>query len=144
MVETVVHLWLLPTSTLKIRNMFFHLSVRYVGIWVHPYTVTLPKLGQILVILGDCRAEMMPWCHGWGSRPLQIAPHIHIGFIYSDVVPFNEIRRHISAPLHCHYAAKAGSDFGNSGWLLSGDDAMMLWLGWLPPLIASHLHFGHK
>ncbi len=35
--------------------------MRYIGIQVHPYTVTTQlKLGQILAILGDCQVEMMP------------------------------------------------------------------------------------
>jgi hypothetical protein len=34
----------------------------------------------------------------------------------------------MSVPLHCYYAAEAGSDFGNSGSLLGGFDAMMSWL----------------
>ncbi len=81
MVKAVVHLWLLPTSIVDMYKVFFHLLMRYVGIWVHPYIVTLPMLGLILAILGDCQVEMMPWCYCWGCRPLQIASHIHSGFI---------------------------------------------------------------
>jgi hypothetical protein len=39
--------------------------------------------------------------------------------------------------VHCD---KARSDFGNSGSLLSVNDAVM---SWLTPLIASHIHMGH-
>ncbi len=41
--------------------------------------------------------------------------------------PSYEVRRHMSAPLHC-YTANAGSDFGNSWRLSSVNVAMMLWL----------------
>ncbi len=74
---------------------------------MHPYTLTTQlKLGQILVTLGDCRVDMMPWCHGWVCRPPSIASHIQIGHVQSVLAPFNELCRHKSALLHC-YTAKA-------------------------------------
>ncbi len=105
---------ILPTSILDICKVFFHLSIRYVSTWVHPYTVTPLKLGQILAILGDCQVEMMPWCYGWGWLPPLIASHVHRRHLKSVLAPFNEVPRHISAPLHC-YTAENGSEFGNSG-----------------------------
>ncbi len=84
---------------------------------MHPYTVTLTKLGQILAILGDCQVEMMPWCRGWGCSPPLIASHIHSGHILNVLAPFNEVRRHISKLLHC-YTNKAWLVFSNS-WCLS-------------------------
>jgi hypothetical protein len=60
MVEAVDHLWLLHTSILEMYAELFYLSMSYVGIWVHPYTVTPLKLGQILAILGDVKWK---WCH---------------------------------------------------------------------------------
>jgi hypothetical protein len=61
MVEAVDHCRLLPTSILDIHKVFYHLSMRYIGIWMPPYNVTTQlKLGQILAILGDSQVEMMP------------------------------------------------------------------------------------
>ena len=45
--------------------------------------------------------------------------------IQSVLAPFIEVCKHMSAPLHCYYTAEAGSDFGNSRWQSSGNDAMM-------------------
>jgi hypothetical protein len=40
------------------------------------------------------------------------------------MAPFNDVRVHMSAPLHC-YTTKVRSDFGSSGWLSSENDDMM-------------------
>ncbi len=106
---------------------------------LHNYTT---EAGSDFWHLGDWWVGMMPWCYGWGCRPTLIASHIHIGHMYSVLAPFNEVYRHISGPLHC-YTDKAGSDFGNSGWLLNGNDAMIYGWSCRPPLIASHIHIGH-
>ncbi len=99
--KAVDHLWLILTSILDIYKEFYHLSMRYIAIWGHPYTVTLLKLGQILANLGDCRVDMMPWCHGWRCIPPSRFSHIQIGYVWSVLAPFKEVCRHISAPLHC-------------------------------------------
>ncbi len=76
-------LWLLSTSILDINEVVYHFSMRYVGILVHPYTITQQRLGWISVILGDWQVEMMPWCHDLCCRPLYrlLCFNIHIGRI---------------------------------------------------------------
>jgi hypothetical protein len=83
-------------------------------------------LSQILANLGDCQVKKMPWCYGSVYRPPLIASHIHIEHIHSVLEPFNEVYKHINAPLNC-YTTDAGLAFGNYGWLLRENDAMMLW-----------------
>ncbi len=106
-------------------------------------TVTLPMLGLILAILGNCQVKMMPWCYGWGCRPLQNASHIHSGYIKSVLASFNEARRHMSAPYTITTQLKLGQILA-----ILGDSWVEIrpWCnGWgcSPPLITSHLHFGH-
>jgi hypothetical protein len=91
------------------------------------------------------------WCQmSWlGCRPPLIASHhIFIVHIHSDLGPFHDVSGYMSVsspPL----PTKTRSDFGNSGWLSSENDAMMAWSwchcwGCRPPLIASHIHLGGK
>ncbi len=49
LVEAGIHLKLLPTSILEV---FEHIGMLSIGMQVHPYTVTPPKLAQIWDILG--------------------------------------------------------------------------------------------
>jgi hypothetical protein len=147
MVEALHHCRLLLTSILDTCKVFEHLSMMSPVI-VHPcYRVTLTKLCQILASLGHCQVKMMPSCHGWGCRPLQIASCICIGNILSVWAPFNDVHSHITSPLHC-YTNKVWSDFGNSGSLSSENDAIIMsWLGLYGTgqlQIASHIHIGHK
>ncbi len=82
MVEALDHCRLLPTSIVDVYKVFQHLSMRHVGIWVHPYTVTTQlKLGQLLAILVDSWVEIRPWCNGWGCSPPLITSHLHFGYI---------------------------------------------------------------
>ncbi len=131
-----IHIGHIYSALVTFNELHRHISA--------PLHYDIDKAGQILAILGDCRVEMMPWCHGWGLRPPLIAFHIHIGHIHSVLAPFNhEVYRHISAPLHC-YTAEAWSDFGNSGWLLSVV-MMPLCHGWgcRSPFVAFNIHIGH-
>jgi hypothetical protein len=48
MVEADSHLKLLPTSILDIYKVFEHIDKLSIGIWLQPYTVIPPSLGQIL------------------------------------------------------------------------------------------------
>ncbi len=97
----------------------------------------------ILAILGDCWMEMMQWCHVCVYRPPLIPSSNHMGHIQSILAPFNEGHKHISAPLHRN-TAKAGSDFGKTGWLWF---KMMPWChswGCRPPLSAFHIQIINK
>ncbi len=79
------------------------------------------KLGQILAILGDAKWK--------GCLDVMVEALDHLWLLPTSIVdiyksvqaPFSEVQRHISAPLH-YYTGKAGSDFGGSWWLLSGND----------------------
>ncbi len=55
---------MLHTSILDIYEVLFYHSMRYIGIQVHPYTMTPLKLGQMLAILGVMSSgndAMMSW-----------------------------------------------------------------------------------
>ncbi len=58
---------------------FEHLHMLWMGIWVHPYTVTP---GKVCPDVGNLDQhgyyEMMAWWHCWDCRPLLTASHIHI------------------------------------------------------------------
>jgi hypothetical protein len=82
MVEAEDHLWLLLTSILDIYIVLWHLLMMSVCIlWMHPYSVTPPRRGQILAILGSLPSGNDAMTHGWGCKPHLIASHIHIGNI---------------------------------------------------------------
>jgi hypothetical protein len=48
MVEAVNHPTLLLTSILNVLKVFEHLHMRWIDIWVHPYTVTPVPVGANL------------------------------------------------------------------------------------------------
>jgi hypothetical protein len=50
MVEAVNPCRLLSTSTMDTNKVFEHISMLFICTWGHPYTVTLAKLTQILII----------------------------------------------------------------------------------------------
>ena len=82
MVEAEDHLWLLLTSILDIYIVLWHLLMMSVCIlWMRPYSVTPPRRGQILAILGSLPSGNDAMTHGWGCKPHLIASHIHIGNI---------------------------------------------------------------
>ncbi len=92
----------LIASHIHIGNIcrVIYFLMRYVGIWVHHYTVTPLKLGQILAILGDVKWK---WCH---DVMVEVVDHLwwlptSIVNIHKSVnAPFSEVCRHVSAPLH--------------------------------------------
>jgi hypothetical protein len=45
MVEAKISFRLHPTSLLDVYKVFKHLEMLWMGIWVHPYTVTLVQVG---------------------------------------------------------------------------------------------------
>ena len=62
--------------------VLWHLWMMSVCIlWMRPYSVTPPRRGQILAILGSLPSGNDAMTHGWGCKPHLIASHIHIGNI---------------------------------------------------------------
>jgi hypothetical protein len=54
-----------PYWMLDVYEVFEHLEMLWMGIWVHPYAFnTLCRWGWILGKIGYGRACMMLWCHG--------------------------------------------------------------------------------
>ncbi len=116
----------------------------WMGIWMHPYSVTLEKIGPDF---GNLRQpgyyEMMAWLHCWGCRPPLNDSLIHIGYVESVWAPSYNVNRDMDALLHC-YTGKVGPDFDNLGQ--RGYYEMMTWWHcWCcrPPLFASHIHIGY-
>jgi hypothetical protein len=63
MVETDIHLRLLPTSILDIHNVLESLVCCLADIRVHPYIVIPAKLAPDFGIMVTCGLKMMPLRH---------------------------------------------------------------------------------
>jgi hypothetical protein len=103
-VEAVDHHW---TSILDIWNMSEHYHMLWIGIWVHPYTVTPVEVNQIMANWRQHSYYEMAWWHCWDCRPPLNASHIHIRYIKSVWAPSYAVDRHMGAPLHCYTAKLA-------------------------------------
>ncbi len=82
---------------------------------------------------------MVLWCHGWGYKQLQKAPHIHIISIQSVLAPWYAVDGHMGAPLHW-YLCKWGWMFRKLG---CGRGQTVLWFhgwGYKQLQTASHIH----
>jgi hypothetical protein len=143
MVEVTDPRWLHPTSILDVNKVFEHNHLLWIGIWVHPYTVPLAKLAQILVCLGHCGYdEMIAWWQCWGCRQPLTASHIHIGCMKSVWAPSLLL---IGIWVHPPYTvtliklAKILVIYGQCGY-----EMMAWWHCWgcRPPLTASHIFIG--
>ncbi len=110
----------------------------WIGIWVHPYTVTLAKLAQNLVIWAS--VATMKW---WHDDIVEAVDHhwlLPTSILDIWWAPSYAVDRYMGAPLH-GYTGIVGPDFGNLGQ--RGYYEMMAWLhccGCRPPLFASHIH----
>ena len=102
----------------------------WIGIWVHPCTVTLLaiKLTQIWVMWG-WRGEAMTCWHGWGcTTPLTLPPHLHILYMDSIWACSYAVDRHMGSPLHCYTAGQLDPEI----WVIWGwwDEINTCWHGW--------------
>ncbi len=113
----------------------------WIGIWMHPYTVTMVNFGEDFGNLGQHGYyEMMACWRCWGYRPSLTASYIHIGYMKRVWAPSYAVDRHMGAPSH-YYTGKVGPDFGNLGQC-GYYEMMACWCCWgcSPPLFASHIH----
>ena len=60
---------------------------------------------QVFPHIAFCWAQMTLWCQSWGSKPPQIASHIHIIYIQSVLAPLYAVEGHMGAPLLCYACA---------------------------------------
>jgi hypothetical protein len=67
-VEAVEPFKLHPTSMSYLYEVFEHLQLLWVGIWMHTHTVTTtdvsPDLGELAEILGDASVQTIPLRYG--------------------------------------------------------------------------------
>ncbi len=76
-VDAIDHHWLLSTCILDIWNVSEHHHILRIGIWVHPYTVTLTKLarlvdlGSLWLLWNDGTMKLLRIDHHW-SFPTSI------------------------------------------------------------------------
>ena len=81
MVEAVEHFKLHITSMSYLYEVFEHLQLLCIDIWMHIHSVTTtdisPDLGELAKSLGDASVQTMPLCNGSGCRTFQTASHIH-------------------------------------------------------------------
>ena len=70
----------------KIYNVFEHLQLLLMDIWLYTHTVTptdvFPDLGELAEILGNLSEQTMTLRYSWGYWNFQTASHIHVIHIY--------------------------------------------------------------
>jgi hypothetical protein len=111
----------------------------WIGIWVHPCTVTLlVNLTQIWVMWGWWGETMTHW-RSWGcTTPLSLPPHLHILYMESVWACSYAVDRHMGAPLHCYTAGhQVEPDLGNLGIVGRNNGA----LTWLRLYNSTHFYF---
>jgi hypothetical protein len=57
MIEAPDQLGVHPTSMSYVYKVFYHLDMRWTGIWVYPYTVTPVEVGGIFWKIGTAEPE---------------------------------------------------------------------------------------
>ena len=92
MVEAVEPFKLHITSMSYLYEVFEHLQLLCIDIWMHIHSVTTtdvsPDLGEFLAeSLGDERVQTIPLCNGWGCRTFQTASDIHVMPIWGVWAP---------------------------------------------------------
>ena len=112
MVEAANPRWLHPTSILDVYEVFEHIHMLWLGLWVQSYCINCAGGGGWIFWTNGVRlSQMTLWCHGWGCKRSQTASHIHIGGIWSVWAPSWSVDGHMGAPLHCNTCAGGGGDF---------------------------------
>ena len=106
-----------PTSMSYLYEVFEHLQLLGIGIWMHIHSVTTtdvsPYLGELAESLGDVRVQTIPLRYtknrgdvsvqtiplhnGWGCRTFQTAYHIHAIPIWGVWAPSTVVYRHMDA-----------------------------------------------
>ena len=76
MVEAVASFELHATSILYTCNVFEHLLLWWMGIWMHTHTIAIiiilfPDLRKLVETLGDGSLQTLPLHYGWGCSKFQ-------------------------------------------------------------------------
>jgi hypothetical protein len=100
MVEAENHCRLLPTSIWDIYKEFEHPPLLSIWAWGAPlHCCNNGKVGQDVDNSGSALlGQIMPWCHGWGCKPLQTASVIHIWHLLSVWASSNAVHMHMHPP----------------------------------------------
>ncbi len=124
-IEAIDHCWLLLTSMFDVWKVFEHLHMLLIGMWVHPYTVTMAMLVQ----LGNLGTLWLHWndgwWHCWGCRPPLTASFIHIGCMKSVWATSLLLIGILVHPPHTVTLAKLALLLGNLGSVWLWNDGMM-------------------
>ena len=82
MVEAVEPFKLHITSMSYLYEVFEHIQLLGIGIWLHIHSVTTtdvsPDLGELAKSIGDVSVQTIPLRNGLGCRTFQTAYHIHV------------------------------------------------------------------
>jgi hypothetical protein len=91
MVEAVEPFKLHITSMSYLYEVFEHLQLLCIDIWMHIHSVTTtdvsPDLGELAKSLGDARVQTIPLCYSWGCQTFQTASHIYVIHIWGVWAP---------------------------------------------------------
>jgi hypothetical protein len=150
MVEAVDPFKLHNTSMSHLYEMFEHLQLLCIDIWMHTHTVTTtnvsPDLGELAEILGDARVQTIPLSYSWGCRSFQTASHIHVIPIWDIWAPSTVVYRHMAAHSHCYHNRcfpRFGRVSQKSRWCKSANHTTKLWLRLYNLSNCSHIHVIH-
>ena len=82
MVEAVEPFKLQITAMSYLYEVFEHLQLLCIDIWMHIHSVTTtdvsPDLGEVAKSLGNARVQTIPLRDSLGFRTFQTASHIHV------------------------------------------------------------------
>ena len=119
-----------PTFILDVFKVFYHLDMMWMGIWVHPHTVTPVQSGVGFSDLSLSHV-VMSWLRLKPS--MECIPH-PFELKQSVFVPWYAMNGHMGPPLHCYIWAGLGWIFGDIWIDLSLSNDVMSWLNLKPPV----------
>ncbi len=117
--EAVNHPTLLLTSISHVLKVFEHLHMLWMGMWVHPYTLTPVHVGPNFGNMG-VRVSSNPHHAGamfGGCKPSHFVYQIHIKCLWSVWATSYAVDEHMGAPLHSYTCAGGGKTLKKIGLL---------------------------
>jgi hypothetical protein len=95
-----------PTSMSYLYEVFEHLQLMGIDIWMHTHTVTttdfVPRFGRVGWNPRWCKSANHT-TYSWGCRTFQTAHHIHVIPIWGVWAPSTVVYRHMDAHSHCYH-----------------------------------------
>ncbi len=115
--EDVNHPTLLLTSILHVLKVLEHLHMLWMGMWVHPYTLTPVHVGPNFGNMG-VRVSPNPIIQGamfGGCKPTHFVSQINIKCLWNVWATSYAVDRHMGAPLHSYTCAGGGKNLEKFG-----------------------------